>query len=158
MNYPIRKKEDVAKMMGASVSWIVKYAVKNGIKTTFRCNTGRPRPKDVRQRISATMKKHFRMERFRIMSGMKQKTRCHVVLRRFTHTQYKYRGKAYRMGYWYYIRANEASGERWNIYYNEETDRSAEFEEKLRSKGFNVLQEKSEKETINQEEEYDEEI
>lgn len=71
-------------------------------------------------------RKLYRMERLRVMSGMKQETRLrNVVLRRYTRSQANHRYNALGRGYWFYDDCSERGGERWNIYYDKDTERSA---------------------------------
>lgn len=85
-------------------------------------------------------RKLYRMERLRLMSGMPQETRLrNVVLKRYTRSQVNHRYAALKRGYWFYDDSSERGGERWNIYYDKDTERSARFEENLRKDGFSVL-------------------
>lgn len=85
-------------------------------------------------------RKQIRMERVRLMSGMPQETRLrNIVLKRYTRSQVNHRRNALTRGYWFYEDCSERGGERYNIYYDNDTERSARFEGNLRKDGFNVL-------------------
>ena len=95
--------------------------------------------RDRNRRIGKSISKRYKIERFRIMSGLKQETKLRCCITRFTSSQRCHRQNALIRGYWYYEDCSEQSGERYNIYYDADTQRSALFEKNLRKDGFNVL-------------------
>lgn len=88
-------------------------------------------------KIGEQRKKLFRMEKFRLISGMPQETKLRIE--HYTRSQTSHRHNALKRGYWYYEDCSTKGGERWNIYWDKDTQRSATFENNLRKDGFNVL-------------------
>lgn len=95
--------------------------------------------RDRNRRIGKHISERYKMERFRLMSGLKQNTKLRCCVTRFTASQRCHRQSALSRGYWYYEDCSEQSGERYNIYYDADTHRTALFEKNLRKDGFNVL-------------------
>lgn len=130
----------------------VSQACRDGIKAYWQDikDGKRPHPLEVMKkkhprlyakrsaRNSENRKKLLRMERFRLMSGLRQETNLHVVVTPFTRSQVLHRHNALARGYWFYDDCSEAGGERYNIYYDADTKRSARFEMNLEKDGFNV--------------------
>lgn len=85
-------------------------------------------------------KKLIEAEKRRIVYGLPRKTRLRmIVLKPYTRSQCDHRWNALKRGYWVYEDCGEQSGERYNIYFDKDTRRSALFEANLRKDGFNVL-------------------
>lgn len=80
----------------------------------------------------------FRKEKRRALFGMKLETRLRIVIKPYSKSQLAHRWYANKLGYWFYEDCSESGGERWNIYYDEYTKRSARFEQALMKDGFNV--------------------
>ena len=57
----------------------------------------------------------------------------------YTKSQRNHRYNAIKRGYWVYEDWSEAGGERYNIYYDADTERSQIFEKNLVADGFNVI-------------------
>lgn len=95
--------------------------------------------RDRNRRIGKHISERYKMERFRLMSGLKQNTKLRCCVTPFTRKQRYHRQSALSRGYWFYEDCSEQSGERYNIYYDADTHRTALFEKNLRKDGFNVL-------------------
>lgn len=91
------------------------------------------------ERIAETRKKIIRDEHFRMLSGMKRNTRLRLSVTHYTQSQRDHRYNAIKRGYWVYEDWSEAGGERYNIYYDADTERSQIFEKNLVADGFNVI-------------------
>jgi hypothetical protein len=90
---------------------------------------------------SEARKETVRKERRRVLYGMERKTRLKcIVMCKYTQSQTSHRYNALRRGYIVMEDCTEQGGERYNIYYDEQTERSALFEKNLLKDGFNVLQ------------------
>jgi hypothetical protein len=63
-----------------------------------------------------------------------------VVLNPYTRRQAEHRYNALKRGYYVMEDCSEQGGERWNIYYDESTRRSAVFERNLKADGFRVIE------------------
>jgi hypothetical protein len=71
---------------------------------------------------------------------MERKTRLRcIVLCKFTKRQVCHRYNALRRGYIIMQDCSEQSGERYNIYYDDQTERTPIFERNLQKDGFNLL-------------------
>lgn len=81
----------------------------------------------------------FKMEKLRVMSGMKRETKLRMAINPYTRSQTSHRHNALKRGYWVYEDCSEQGGERYNIYYDKNTERSEKFEANLKADGFNVL-------------------
>lgn len=90
------------------------------------------------EKLKKTVRKQCLMEHFRLLSGMKPQTRRHYVLTRYTRNQACRRTNALKRGYWFYADNSEQGGERWNIYWDEHTRRSALFEANSEKDGFHI--------------------
>ncbi len=98
------------------------------------------RYKKIMQRRSEERKETIRKERRRELYGLERKTKLRLPMQSYTKRQVSHRYNALRKGYYVMLDCSEGSGERYNIYYNEETKRSPLFERNLIKDGFNVLQ------------------
>lgn len=93
-----------------------------------------------KKRIAASRRELIRKERMRLAYGLERKTRLTIVVGcRYTRSQTAHRHNAMKRGYFYMEDCSEASGERYNIYYDHDTRRSALFERNLIKDGFKVI-------------------
>lgn len=82
----------------------------------------------------------LKSEKLRLMSGMKQESRLkNIRVVPYTKSQVSHHLNAVRRGYWYYKDCAEDDPERWNIYYDEETQRAPKFEANCIKDGFHIL-------------------
>ena len=92
-------------------------------------------------RKSRERRETIRKERLRMKYGIPRKTRLKmVVLNPYTRRQTGHRYNALKRGYYVMEDCSEQGGERWNIYYDEYTQRSAVFERNLKADGFRVIE------------------
>jgi hypothetical protein len=90
---------------------------------------------------SEARKETVRKERRRVLYGMERKTRLKcIVMCPYTKSQTSHRYNALRRGYIVMEDCTEQGGERYNIYYDEQTERTELSERNLIKDGFNVLQ------------------
>lgn len=97
-------------------------------------------PKRNRERIekaAQTRKETIRKEMRRVLYGLERKTklRC-IVLCKYTRRQTSHRYNALKRGYIIMEDCSEQSGERYNIYYDDQTERAPIFENNLKKDGF----------------------
>jgi hypothetical protein len=91
------------------------------------------------ERRSQERKEVIRKERRRMLYGMERKTRLKcIVLCKYTKRQVNHRYNALKRGYIVMEDCSEQSGERYNIYYDDNTQRSTIFEQNLIKDGFHV--------------------
>jgi hypothetical protein len=92
------------------------------------------------QRKSETRKELIRKETRRMIYGMERKTnlKC-IVMCKYTRRQVSHRYNALKRGYIIMEDCSDQGGERYNIYYDEQTERSPIFEKNLLKDGFNLL-------------------
>lgn len=98
------------------------------------------RYKKMMQKRSEERKETIRKERMRELYGLERKTKLRLPMTKYTKRQASHRYNALKRGYYVMLDCSEGSGERYNIYYNEETKRSQYFERNLINDGFNVVQ------------------
>ena len=93
------------------------------------------------ERRSEARKETIRKETRRVLYGMERKTqlKC-IVMCPYTSSQTSHRYNALKRGYIVMEDCTEQGGERYNIYYDEQTERTELFERNLIKDGFNVLQ------------------
>ena len=92
------------------------------------------------ERRSEARKETIRKETRRVLYGMERKTRLKcIVMCKYTKSQTSHRYNALRRGYIVMDDCTEQGGERYNIYYDEQTERTPLFEKNLLKDGFNVL-------------------
>ena len=92
------------------------------------------------QRKSEVRKEAIRKEQMRVMYGLERKTNLiNIVMRTYTRSQTSHRYNALRRGYFVMEDCSEQGGERYNIYYDEQTTRSEKFERNLIADGFQVI-------------------
>ena len=93
------------------------------------------------RRKSEERKETIRKEKRRILLGLKRKTRLTtVVMCRFTKSQMAHRYNALKRGYILMQDCSEQGGERYNIYYDDQTERAPIFERHLLADGFRILE------------------
>ena len=92
------------------------------------------------QRKSDERKETIRKETRRMLYGLQRQThlKC-VVLNKYTRRQISHRYFALKRGYILMADCSEQSGERYNIYYDDQTQRTPIFERNLIADGFNLL-------------------
>ena len=92
------------------------------------------------QERSEERKELIRKERRREIYGLERKTNLRLPMNKYTRRQVSHRYNALKRGYYVMLDCSEGSGERYNIYYNEETKRSQYFEQNLIKDGFKIVQ------------------
>ena len=92
------------------------------------------------QRISEERKETFRKETRRVLYGLPRKTNLRIVLCKFTRSQVSHRHYALKRGYFFMEDCSEEGGERYNIYYDDKTERAPIFEQNLLKDGFRLHQ------------------
>lgn len=100
------------------------------------------------RKYKATMKRRsearlelIRREKWRMRMGLSRQTRLTIIcLQPFTRRQVNHRYSALKRGYYVMADCSEGSGERWNIYYDQDTQRSELFERNLIADGFNLVE------------------
>lgn len=91
------------------------------------------------QRRSEQRRETIRKEFLRVKYGLERKTRLRcIVMCKYTRSQTCHRYNALRRGYYVMEDCSEQSGERYNIYYDDQTHRSEKFEKNLRNDGFSI--------------------
>lgn len=89
---------------------------------------------------SASRKAQMRKELLRLQYGLKRETNLPgVVLVPYTKRQVDHRYHALKRGYIVAEDCSEQSGDRYNIFYDQATTRSARFEQNLKADGFHIL-------------------
>jgi hypothetical protein len=92
------------------------------------------------QRKSQERKDTIRKETRRVLYGMERKTRLKmIVLCPYTRRQVAHRYNAMQRGYILMADCSEQGGERYNIYYDDDTERAPIFERNLLDDGFKLL-------------------
>lgn len=90
---------------------------------------------------SKERKETIRKEMRRVLYGMERKTRLKcIVMCKYTRRQVSHRHNALKRGYIIMEDCSEQGGERYNIYYDNETKRSPIFERNLLKDGFQLKQ------------------
>lgn len=93
------------------------------------------------ERKSIERKASIQRETRRMLYGLERQTKLKcVVLTKYTKSQTSHRYNALRRGYFVMQDCSEQSGERYNIYYDDTTERSSRFEKNLVDDGFNLVQ------------------
>lgn len=102
----------------------------------------REHPKKYKQwqrRKSETRKELARKETLRMLYGLERKTKLNIVMCKYTRRQTAHRYNALKRSYILMVDCSEQGGERYNIYYDDETQRAEIFERNLVADGFKVL-------------------
>ena len=93
------------------------------------------------ERKSQERKETIRKETRRVLYGMERKTRLKcIVMCPYTRRQTSHRYNALKRGYIIMEDCTEQGGERYNIYYDKETERAPIFEKNLLKDGFRIKQ------------------
>jgi len=91
------------------------------------------------QRKSEERKETIRKETRRMIYGLPRQTRLKcIVMCRYTKRQVSHRYNALKRGYILMEDCSDQSGERYNIYYDEQTQRTDIFERNLLKDGFHL--------------------
>lgn len=91
------------------------------------------------QRKSEERKETIRKETRRMLYGLQRQTKLRfIVMCKYTKRQVSHRYNALKRGYIIMEDCSEQSGERYNIYWDEMTERTPLFERNLISDGFNL--------------------
>lgn len=90
------------------------------------------------ERRSEARKETIRKETRRVLYGLERKTQIRLVMCKYTSSQANHRYNALRRGYFVMEDCSEQSGERYNIYYDQDTERSPRFERNLLKDGFTL--------------------
>ena len=85
-------------------------------------------------------KELYRKEELRIRYGLQPKTRLRIVMCKYTRRQVAHRSSALKRGYIIMEDCSEQGGERYNIYYDNDTKRTQMFERNLINDGFRIRQ------------------
>ncbi len=92
------------------------------------------------QHKSEERKETIRKETRRVLYGMERKTRLRcIVMCKYTKRQVSHRYNALKRGYIVMEDCTEQGGERYNIYYDDQTQRGDRFERNLIKDGFHLL-------------------
>lgn len=98
------------------------------------------RYKRMMQQRSEARTELIRLENFRARFGLARQTRLRIVSSKpYTRRQCNHRWSALKRGYILMTDCHEDSRERWNIYYDDDTQRGEIFERNLVKDGFLVL-------------------
>ena len=92
------------------------------------------------ERKSIERKETIRKETRRVLYGLERKTRLKcIVMCPYTKRQTSHRYNALKRGYIVMQDCSEQGGERYNIYFDQDTERSPIFENNLLKDGFHLL-------------------
>lgn len=92
------------------------------------------------QRKSEERKETIRKETRRVLYGLERKTRLKmIILCPYTRRQVAHRYNALKRGYIVMEDCTEQGGERYNIYYDDQTQRTPIFEKNLINDGFQII-------------------
>ena len=93
------------------------------------------------QRKSKERKETIRKEMRRVLYGLERQTKLKcIVMCKYTKSQTSHRYNALKRGYIVMQDCSEQSGERYNIYYDDQTERAPIFERHLLADGFKLLE------------------
>ena len=93
----------------------------------------------MRKRQGENRRELIRKEQMRELYGLPRQTRIRMPMKKYTRSQTCHRCNALKRGYFVMADCSEQSGERYNIYYDQDTQRSELFERNLVKDGFRVL-------------------
>lgn len=160
---PTTPKKILSKITGLSMSWLYQFIYRNRIENCKKRGKGwlwtkklhgEEFMKEMGKRKSETMRKTYKLERLRVLYGMKKKTNLYIIQKPFTCRQYRLRVWASKAKYFYHPFADDTTGLRWNIYYDKDTERSKELEDKLKKGGFQIIAKEKDKDENNGERRY----
>lgn len=103
----------------------------------------RKNPKEYNRKMrlrSHERKELYRKDELRIRYGLQPKTKLRIVMCRYTRRQVAHRAYALKRGYIIMEDCSEQGGERYNIYYDNDTKRTQLFERNLIKDGFRIKQ------------------
>ena len=92
----------------------------------------------MRKRQSENRRELIRKEQLRELYGLPRQTKIRIPMKKFTRSQTCHRCNALRRGYFVMADCSDAGGERYNIYYDQDTNRSELFERNLIKDGFTI--------------------
>ena len=93
----------------------------------------------MRQRMRENRRELIRKERMRQTYSLTRETKIRLPLNKFTRSQTCHRYNALKRGYFVMADCSEQGGERYHIYYDQDTQRSEKFEQNLLKDGFKIL-------------------
>lgn len=98
------------------------------------------RYEEICRRAGERRREFIRKEYRRMLYNLPRKTKfTFMVLNKYSSSQISHRYNALRRGYFVMDDCSEEGGERYNIYYNEDTRRNKLFEKNLVKDGFKVI-------------------
>ena len=92
----------------------------------------------MRKRQGENRRELIRKEQMRELYGLPRQTRIRMPMKKYTRSQTCHRCNALKRGYFVMADCSEQSGERYNIYYDNDTMRSEKFEQNLVKDGFTI--------------------
>lgn len=117
-------------------------AVRDGLADAPLTIIKRTQPRryaNMMKRQSEARRDLIRREKRRALYAMERKTSLHLPMNNYTKSQVSHRYNALKRGYILMTDCSDEGGERWNIYYDADTQRTAQFERNLAKDGFKVL-------------------
>lgn len=124
-NYPLYPLKVLARASGLSLYYVSYFAHRHNLHHDRKAQGSR----------------HARLwkaERVRRMSGLQPSTRLNAVVQPYTNKQKQHRCMGLQYGYWYYEDNSEQGGERYNLYFDNDTQRRPRFEHFARKCGLNI--------------------
>lgn len=131
--YPLICNNLLMELTGLSSHTLLRFSRKFGLKKSLDGMHA------INEQRSKTLKETNRKERLRLMYGMKRKHKYYIALKPYRRSQLQHRHGALQRGYLLAEDCSEQGGERWNICYDSDTQRSERFERNLIKDGFHVL-------------------
>lgn len=135
------KKPSEACLIATAKMW---QEVREGKRDHPLCSMKRTNPRKYRkwqQHKSEARRLLIQREKLRVIYGLSRKTNLRVVICPFTSSQRNFRYNALKRGYFLSTDISEEGGERYNIYYDNDTKRSEKFEQNCIKGGFRIIQE-----------------
>ena len=136
--HPITENKVLEQMSGYTHVTLARFVKEIGLK---KSDEGF---KAIMQRKGERLRNLRQKERRRILFGLPQQTRMHVVLEAYNHAQHSCRCRAIEKGYVLSSECGEGSLGRWLIYYDDETPRDDVFERNCNKNGFRIEEWKEE--------------
>lgn len=94
----------------------------------------------MKEKRNAKRRETVRKEKLRVLYGLGRKTKLKcVVLTPYTQSQTHHRCAALKRGYLLDVDCSEGTEGRYTIYYDDDTERSAKFEDNCRKDGFSFV-------------------